>query len=310
LLCLLFAWRRRQSVKRALPVDPVVDHSNEFNSISPNLPNHETVGTPKLLGTEQSSSEQKFKGVTSAAHGHESETAAPFENQADEQAESSAQLSAPVGSAATPVQQASEEGRRHRKQKTKGGLKSVKFTALGHDSETAAPFENQADGEAESSAQLSATAGSAAMPVQQVSERGQRQQKQKTKGGLQCPAGHVLVDCTLPSRGLCDGCGRVLEQGHHAMDCRSCDWILCDACRWQKAMGAVGLGGTRQHKSSIVDSDTQGQLQQRTQSASSTADVEGNGGAETMEPSDLEAAERDEGSFPAVSNSSSSVSAI
>lgn len=240
LLCLFFAWRRCQRVKRALPVDPVIDQSNEFNSISPNLPNPGSVGAPKLLGAEQSPNEQRSKAATPAECSDKPETVALSKNQAD--------------------------------------------------------FE-----EAESSAQVSATVGSAVTLVQQVSVKGQRPQKQKTKGSLQCPAGHELVDCTLPSRALCDGCGRVLEQGQHAMDCRSCNWILCDTCRWQKAMGAAGLGGTQQPKPFVLDSYSKGQLQQSRQNASSIADVGGSRGAPSMEPTDLEAAEQDEGLFSATS---------
>merc|ERR1711907_123590 len=70
----------------------------------------------------------------------------------------------------------------------------------------------------------------------------QADKKSDKKSGLQCPAGHALVDCRVPCRAQCDGCGCVLEEGQHAMDCRPCDFILCDACRWLKVVGAPGPG--------------------------------------------------------------------
>lgn len=48
-----------------------------------------------------------------------------------------------------------------------------------------------------------------------------------------CPQGHALVDLVTPVAGLCDGCSKHTEPGMRVMDCRRCDWFLCDTCSKQ-----------------------------------------------------------------------------
>jgi len=45
----------------------------------------------------------------------------------------------------------------------------------------------------------------------------------------QCPAGHTLVDY-IARPGACDGCKGSVQPGQHVMDCRPCNWYLCDSC--------------------------------------------------------------------------------
>ena len=58
------------------------------------------------------------------------------------------------------------------------------------------------------------------------------------------PAGHRLKDW-FTSGGICDGCHSVMNCGEHVMDCRACDWFLCDACSGlaedSGAAGSVGI---------------------------------------------------------------------
>lgn len=119
---------------------------------------------------------------------------------------------------------------------------------------------------------------------------------------LQCPAGHALVDCRVPCPGLCDGCGRRVEQGQHAMDCRTCDWILCDSCSVNKAVGASGIVETEEHPLGhegkgvtlpATSSDQHGQPQQTNSgsSHSTVVDIDSNPIGDLVRSIDLEAAE-------------------
>lgn len=47
-----------------------------------------------------------------------------------------------------------------------------------------------------------------------------------------CPNGHVL-QVWIARAGTCDGCGRAVYHGEKVMDCRNCNWYLCDDCRPQ-----------------------------------------------------------------------------
>lgn len=47
---------------------------------------------------------------------------------------------------------------------------------------------------------------------------------------MMCPKGHILGPYSVPDAGGCDGCGTRVERGEHVMDCRSCNWYLCDNC--------------------------------------------------------------------------------
>lgn len=44
-----------------------------------------------------------------------------------------------------------------------------------------------------------------------------------------CPAGHELQLWAARS-GKCDGCGRKVQAGELVMDCRRCNWYLCNVC--------------------------------------------------------------------------------
>jgi hypothetical protein len=44
-----------------------------------------------------------------------------------------------------------------------------------------------------------------------------------------CPKGHALKYFAAKS-GSCDGCRRRVVSGEYVLDCRSCNWYLCDAC--------------------------------------------------------------------------------
>lgn len=52
---------------------------------------------------------------------------------------------------------------------------------------------------------------------------------QDVEEGPLCPSGHALQPW-LTSGGLCDGCGRETWRGEQVMDCRECDWYLCQSC--------------------------------------------------------------------------------
>jgi hypothetical protein len=59
-----------------------------------------------------------------------------------------------------------------------------------------------------------------------------------------CPRGHALKLYSMAG-GFCDGCRRKLPRGSKAMDCRTCNYDLCDRCD-PRAIG----GGSRGKKSS------------------------------------------------------------
>lgn len=52
----------------------------------------------------------------------------------------------------------------------------------------------------------------------------------------QCPQGHMLQPWTAKP-GACDGCGRKVNKGDKVMDCRTCNWYLCDTCHPQEIYG-------------------------------------------------------------------------
>jgi len=45
-----------------------------------------------------------------------------------------------------------------------------------------------------------------------------------------CPAGHELKPWNARS-GSCDGCHRFVRAGEQVMDCRACNWYVCEDCR-------------------------------------------------------------------------------
>merc|ERR1719469_309595 len=58
-----------------------------------------------------------------------------------------------------------------------------------------------------------------------------------------CPAGHLLQPLK-GSTGSCDGCkGRVVN-GEHVMECRSCNWYLCERCHPQEREPRSWLWGS------------------------------------------------------------------
>uniref|UniRef100_A0A7S1S534 Uncharacterized protein n=1 Tax=Alexandrium catenella TaxID=2925 RepID=A0A7S1S534_ALECA len=44
-----------------------------------------------------------------------------------------------------------------------------------------------------------------------------------------CPLGHELQPWDAPA-GICDGCGKRFPDGEQVMDCRRCEWLLCEVC--------------------------------------------------------------------------------
>mmetsp|Transcript_77513 Transcript_77513/g.171671 ORF Transcript_77513/g.171671 Transcript_77513/m.171671 type:complete len:278 (-) Transcript_77513:24-857(-) len=44
-----------------------------------------------------------------------------------------------------------------------------------------------------------------------------------------CPAGHMLQPCKAEP-GACDGCRKFVCKGEAVLDCRTCNWYLCDEC--------------------------------------------------------------------------------
>mmetsp|Transcript_145591 Transcript_145591/g.405741 ORF Transcript_145591/g.405741 Transcript_145591/m.405741 type:complete len:277 (+) Transcript_145591:84-914(+) len=48
-----------------------------------------------------------------------------------------------------------------------------------------------------------------------------------------CPGGHLLQPWTAMA-GTCDRCCRPVEAGEHVMDCRQCNWYLCEDCHPQE----------------------------------------------------------------------------
>lgn len=50
----------------------------------------------------------------------------------------------------------------------------------------------------------------------------------------QCPSRHTLADYVTLG-GCCDGCGVTTPPGTNVMDCRVCNWYLCDKCSGRKA---------------------------------------------------------------------------
>ena len=60
---------------------------------------------------------------------------------------------------------------------------------------------------------------------------------------LQCPSGHALVQFVTPDGGLCDGCGTVTPSGTQVMDCRACNWYLCQRCAPAEAASTGEMAG-------------------------------------------------------------------
>jgi len=57
-----------------------------------------------------------------------------------------------------------------------------------------------------------------------------QQTGQAQAGRLQsCPEGHELLPWTAPA-GVCHGCGKIFPKGEQVMDCRRCEWMLCEVC--------------------------------------------------------------------------------
>jgi hypothetical protein len=44
-----------------------------------------------------------------------------------------------------------------------------------------------------------------------------------------CPAGHLLQPWNAQAGG-CDGCHKLVKNGEQVMDCRQCNWYLCEDC--------------------------------------------------------------------------------
>lgn len=60
----------------------------------------------------------------------------------------------------------------------------------------------------------------------------QRQESASAQAGHKqraCPEGHELLPWTAPA-GVCQGCSKVFPDGEQVMDCRRCEWMLCEVC--------------------------------------------------------------------------------
>lgn len=68
-----------------------------------------------------------------------------------------------------------------------------------------------------------------------------------------CPQGHGLSSW-IARAGHCDGCGRMVLKGERVMDCRSCNWYLCDTCLPQGRDNGSALWDVLSY---VVDSATQ-----------------------------------------------------
>jgi len=44
-----------------------------------------------------------------------------------------------------------------------------------------------------------------------------------------CPKGHELIP-SVPGAGVCDGCGTAMGLQDTVLDCRKCDWFICQNC--------------------------------------------------------------------------------
>lgn len=49
----------------------------------------------------------------------------------------------------------------------------------------------------------------------------------------QCPQGHMLQPWSAKA-GACDGCCKTVQKGERVMDCRACNYYLCEACHPQE----------------------------------------------------------------------------
>merc|ERR1719203_1267348 len=58
-----------------------------------------------------------------------------------------------------------------------------------------------------------------------------------------CPAGHLLQPFKA-SPGSCDGCKARVHSGDFVMDCRSCNWYLCQRCHPQEREKRSWLWGS------------------------------------------------------------------
>merc|ERR1712228_1022838 len=63
-----------------------------------------------------------------------------------------------------------------------------------------------------------------------------------------CLEGHVLLPWVARA-GHCDGCHKRVQDGEHVMDCRKCNWYLCEACSAQDMTDPY----TRERAQSNVD---------------------------------------------------------
>mmetsp|Transcript_8528 Transcript_8528/g.16122 ORF Transcript_8528/g.16122 Transcript_8528/m.16122 type:complete len:193 (+) Transcript_8528:63-641(+) len=59
---------------------------------------------------------------------------------------------------------------------------------------------------------------------------------------MDCPKGHILRQCNA-LEGSCDGCGRYIAAGETVMDCRSCNYYLCDTCHPQQEHPGTSVWG-------------------------------------------------------------------
>ena len=50
---------------------------------------------------------------------------------------------------------------------------------------------------------------------------------------IYCPRGHKLQDHFEESQGICDHCSNIIYTGQHLIDCKICNWYVCDCCAYR-----------------------------------------------------------------------------
>merc|ERR1719203_1805835 len=58
-----------------------------------------------------------------------------------------------------------------------------------------------------------------------------------------CPQGHELQPWTAFA-GTCDGCERRVREGEQVMDCRRCNWYVCEVCLPRDQAQDASIWGT------------------------------------------------------------------
>jgi len=71
---------------------------------------------------------------------------------------------------------------------------------------------------------------------------------------LKCPEGHTLQEWTARA-GMCDGCRSRVLDGAKVLDCRRCNWYLCETCKDTYQPPDTSFWGTLSSMADIVAQD-------------------------------------------------------